>query len=188
MMRSLAKNTSGVALIEFAMTLPFLVLLYLGGFQISDAISAYRKVTVATRTVADLTSQYTSVSKEDLDSILNASQQVMAPYKVTNAKIIVSQIWINAGGKARVDWSHGKGVDGLAKNSKYTLPSEVIQKKTYLIVASIEFDYTPVVAPKMIGSIKMRDDIIMSPRASDSVEPKWDNGNGNGNGNDDDDD
>ena len=84
-MRHFLSDRRGVAASEFAMSLPFLVLLYIGGYQLSDAISAYRKVAVATRTVADLTSQYTSVSYDDLDEILNASAQVLSPYKISAA-------------------------------------------------------------------------------------------------------
>jgi Flp pilus assembly protein TadG len=60
--RRLWADQGGVSAVEFAICLPFIVLLYLGGYQLSDSISAYRKVTAATRTVADLTSQSTSVT------------------------------------------------------------------------------------------------------------------------------
>src|SRR5438045_1745239 len=100
MMRRLLSDRRGVAAAEFAMSLPFLVLLYLGGYQLSDAISAYRKVAVATRTVADLTSQYTSVSDDEVNTILNASTQVLYPYKVSAAKVTVSQIKMDASGNA----------------------------------------------------------------------------------------
>ena len=80
MIARLARDTRAVTATEFAIVLPFLVAMYLGGYQLSDAISAYRKVTTATRTVADLTSQFPSVSDAELDTVLAASQQVMTPY------------------------------------------------------------------------------------------------------------
>src|SRR3546814_13334813 len=42
----LAREKRALGAVEFAMTAPFLILLYVGGFQLMDAISAYRKVTV----------------------------------------------------------------------------------------------------------------------------------------------
>src|SRR3546814_20061806 len=39
----LARETRALGAVEFAMTAPFLILLYVGGFQLMDAISAYRQ-------------------------------------------------------------------------------------------------------------------------------------------------
>ena len=169
-MRHLLKDRRGVAASEFAMSLPFLVLLYIGGYQLSDAISAYRKVAVATRTVADLTSQYTSVSYDDIDEILNASAQVLSPYKISAAKITVSQIAISSSGVATVDWSRGKNISGLTRGTAFTLPASVRTPNSYVIVASINYTYTPVAASGMIGTIPFQDQIIMGPRASAEVD------------------
>lgn len=170
MIRRLLWDQRGVSATEFAISLPFLALLYVGGYQLSDASSAYRKVTVATRTVADLTSQYTSVSNDDLDTILNASTQVLAPYKISSAKLVVSQIYIDASGNSTVNWSRGKNVSGLTIGTAFTLPTSIKIPNTYVIVAGIDYAYTPVAASSMIGTISMRDQIIMGPRATTQVK------------------
>jgi Flp pilus assembly protein TadG len=170
MIAQLTRDTRGVSAVEFAFVLPFLVLLFVGGYQLSDAISAYRKVTVATKTVADLTSQYTSVSDLDLDQILAASQQVMAPYAVSNAKITVSQVSVDGSGNAKISWSRSLNTPAMAIGADFTIPPAIKQNNTSLIVATITYSYVPVVASSMLGTIPMRDDIIMSPRASSSVK------------------
>ena len=169
-MRHLLSDRRGVAASEFALSLPFLVLLYIGGYQLSDAISAYRKVAVATRTVADLTSQFTSVSDDDVNTILDASTQVLAPYKVSAAKVLVSQIHIDANGASTVDWSFGKNITKLAQGTAFTLPASIRTPNTYVIVASINYTYTPVTASGMIGTIPFQDQIIMGPRSSVQVD------------------
>jgi len=169
-MRRLLTDRRGVAASEFAMSLPFLVLLYIGGYQLSDAISAYRKVATATRTMADLTSQYTSVSDDDVNTIMNASAQVLSPYKVSAAKITVSQIYINASGVATVDWSFGKNITPLTKNTPFTLPASIRTPNSYVIVASTNYTYTPVAASGLIGTIPMQDQIVMGPRSSVEVD------------------
>jgi Flp pilus assembly protein TadG len=170
MMRRLLSDRRGVAASEFAMSLPFLVLLYIGGYQLSDAISAYRKVAVATRTMADLTSQYTSVSDDDVNTIMDASAQVLNPYKVSAAKITISQIAISSSGVATVDWSFGKNITKLTKGTPFTLPASVRTPNSYVIVASINYTYTPVAASGMIGTIPMQDQIVMGPRSSVEVD------------------
>ena len=89
-MRGLLHDRSGTSAVEFAIALPVLILLFTGGFQLSDAVAAYRKVTTTARAMADLTSQYSTVNDTTLDRILNASQQVMAPYASSNATLVVS--------------------------------------------------------------------------------------------------
>lgn len=171
-MTRLADDARGVALIEFALVLPFLILLFIGSYQFSDAIAVNRKVTRATRTVADLTAQYTSVNDADLTTILNATAQVMAPYPLTPAKLTVSQIKMDAAGKATVDWSAGKNTDGLTPGAAFALPATIRQANTYLIVASTDYTYTPTIATRMIGTIPLSERMIMSPRASAKVEKR----------------
>jgi Flp pilus assembly protein TadG len=166
---ALGGEQRGVALIEFAMVIPFLLALFVGGYQISDAVAAYRKVTSASRTVADLTTQYTQVSNSDLDTILNASQQVMSPYPVANAQLTVSQIKVDAARNATVDWSRGKNATALIKDSAYVLPDEIRQANTSLIVARIMYTYRPTVFGTLLGTIPLTETIIMSPRASSTI-------------------
>jgi Flp pilus assembly protein TadG len=167
--RCIRDDRRGVALIEFALSIPILVVLFAGGYQICDAVSAYRKVTTATRTIADLTSQYTTVNTSDLNNILNSSQQVMAPYPPANAKMTVSQVNIDASGKGSIDWSEGKNTPRLQPGSPYNVPASIRQANTSLIVAKMTYAYNPVVARSVIGPLSLTETIIMSPRASPSV-------------------
>lgn len=161
----LFSDIRGTSAVEFAICMPFLILLYIGGYQLTDAASAYRKVTATSRTVADLTAQYTTVSDADLDTILNASQKVMAPYAVATASMTISQIAIDASGVATVDWSRGKNVAGLTPGAAFTVPTSIRVANTYLIIANVDYSYVPNVGSGLIGPIPMRDQIILSPRA-----------------------
>ncbi|MBY0304714.1 MAG: hypothetical protein K2W86_06140 [Sphingomonas sp.] len=62
MLSDLRLNCQGLALVEFALTAPFLILLYLGTYQVNDAVGCNRKVTITARSVADLTSQFATVT------------------------------------------------------------------------------------------------------------------------------
>lgn len=166
----LIRDRRGVSLVEFALCLPFLMLLYIGGYQLSDGISAYRKVTTTTRTIADLTTQYTSLTTGDLDTILNASTQVLAPYKISAGSFVVSQIKIDASGNSTVDWSRGKNSSGLTVGATFAVPASIKVNNTWLIVATVNYTYTPVAASGMIGTIPLQETIYMNPRASPQVK------------------
>jgi Flp pilus assembly protein TadG len=85
--------------------LPLLLIMYFGSIQITDAISADRQVTMVASTVAEITSQYATVSSTDVSNILAAASAVLTPFPVANAKVTLSSVLIDANGNATIDWS-----------------------------------------------------------------------------------
>src|SRR6266566_3898877 len=77
---SFARDRRGVSAVEFAMLLPLMVTLYLGAVEVSQGVATDRKVTLTTRTMADLASRVTSINNADMTSMLNATSSVIAPY------------------------------------------------------------------------------------------------------------
>lgn len=169
---SLRADRRGVALIEFAIALPVLVLLFVGSYQLLDAISTYRKVTTTVRTLADLTTQSTSLTASQANDIMNASQQVMAPYSTTTAVLRITQIQINNDGTAVVSWSQALNGTGYAPGSAVTVPANIAVPNTWLIYSEISYNYVPKIASVMFGPITFRDNIYMSPRNSNFVAPQ----------------
>lgn len=111
----LARERRGVGAVEFAVAAPFLILLYVGGYQLMDAISAYRKVTTATRTMADLTTRQREVTKDQVEAIMEASKQIMAPYSTRGAVMRITQITFDKKGRPNVDWSVSSGGTPMKK-------------------------------------------------------------------------
>ena len=73
---------NGVALIEFAFTLPVMVILYLGSIVVTQGMMTDRKVTLLTRALGDIVAQDTTVTATERDEIFNAARVVMTPYDV----------------------------------------------------------------------------------------------------------
>lgn len=165
----LRTDPRGVALIEFAIVLPFLLLLFVGGYQLSDAVFAYRKVTQSARAVADLTSQYTQVTDAQLDDILGASRFILSPYPLSSTTLRISQVTISATGAAQVDWSRGRNTTPLAAGSTFDLPAADRQNNTTILVADVTYNYVPAFASTMIGPITLKERVSMYPRKSTSV-------------------
>ncbi len=74
------RDKRGVSAVEFAMLLPLMITLYIGGVEVSSAIAIDRKVTLVARTLGDLVAQSTSVNAADMTNILNAATTVVQPY------------------------------------------------------------------------------------------------------------
>jgi Flp pilus assembly protein TadG len=83
----LAGDQRGISAVEFALLLPLMVTLYLGVVEISQGISADRKVTLTARSIADLVSQTTSMNNSDMTNSLNAATAVMAPFPDSKLKV-----------------------------------------------------------------------------------------------------
>lgn len=168
LVRLLANDVQGTALIEFAILLPILVLLFLGGYQLADAITCKRKVMITTRAVADLTSQYSSVSDGQIDRILGASTQIMAPYAAGNAQLRVTQVTTDALGVPKVSWSRGLRATALGTGSAFNLPLAMRIPNTSVIYAETVYNYEPGIA-KLVGNVSYTQSLYMLPRLSRSV-------------------
>jgi Flp pilus assembly protein TadG len=168
-LRGLAGDERGVSAVEFAMLLPLMLSLYFGAVELSQGIGADRKVTLTARTVADLVSQVSSVNNADMTNSLNAASAVMAPYPVSNLKVTVSSVKIDANSKATVVWSDTLNGSARAIGSTVTLPSALLIANTYLIWSEVQYTYKPTIGYVVSGTLTLKDQIYMRPRLSDSV-------------------
>ncbi len=68
-LRRLLRDERGVSAVEFAMLLPLMITLYLGGVEVSQGIAVDRKVTLVARSLGDLVAQSTTVTNSDMTNI-----------------------------------------------------------------------------------------------------------------------
>lgn len=96
---SFCRDAKGVSAVEFALILPFMLALFIGGSEFSRGIDNSRKVTLLARTLADLTSQGdtpTPMASSTMQDILSAAPLVLAPYNSSSAGIVVSAVGVYA--------------------------------------------------------------------------------------------
>jgi Flp pilus assembly protein TadG len=164
-----ARDERGVSAVEFAMLAPLMLTLYFGAVEISQGIGADRKVTLTSRTVADLVSQAASIDNAGITNSLNAAASVMAPYPVGNLKVVVSSITIDAQGNATVAWSDTLNGAARAKGSTVTVPAALKVPNTSLIWSEVQYSYKPTIGYVVSGTLTLKEQIYMRPRLSDSV-------------------
>jgi Flp pilus assembly protein TadG len=168
--RRLARDPRGVAAIEFAMLLPLMVTLYLGTVEVSQGVSIDRKVTLTTRTVADLVTQSSSVNNASMTNILDASAKILSPYPTADLKVTVSAVTIAADKKATIAWSDTRNGTAHPAGQAVTLPSDALAvPNTTLIRSEVSYLYKPTIGYVITGSVNLSDQIYMRPRLSDTV-------------------
>ena len=88
--RQFARDSRGVAAVEFALLLPILMLLYFGVVELTQGIMAQQRTSHVAATVGDLVSQSSTLSSADVADILSVGGEVMYPYPTTSLKLRVS--------------------------------------------------------------------------------------------------
>ncbi len=168
-MRRFTRDTRGVSAVEFALVLPLMMTLYLGGTEVSQAITASRKGTLVARTVGDLSSQVASISNASMNDILKASSAIVSPFAPEHLKVTVSCVTIDANGKAIISWSDTFQGSARGKGSAVTLPAALNVANTSVIWTEVQYDYTPSIGYVLTGTLSLKSQMYMRPRLSDTV-------------------
>jgi Flp pilus assembly protein TadG len=167
--RRLARDERGISAVEFAMLLPLMVTLYLGGVEVSQAVAVDRKVTLVSRTLGDLVAQATNVTTSDMTNIMAASAAIVVPYSDSKLKITVSSVKIDSAGVAKIAWSDTKNGTARTVGTTVTLPTALNMANSTLIWAEAQYAYTPAIGYVITGTMNLKDQIYMRPRLSDCV-------------------
>jgi Flp pilus assembly protein TadG len=177
--RQLRIDSNAVAATEFAIVVPFMLLLYIGGVELGDGMSINVKVSKTAHTVADLVSQNTKVTASQMQAILGASTATIAPYRVTGGggqsliTVTVSEVSTDSAGNATVQWSqsfNGTTVTtGWPAGQRMTLPPSLTgtqNNNVSLILSEVAYAYTPNLGYAISGTITLRDSYYLFPRCS----------------------
>ena len=151
------------------MILPLMVTMYLGVVEVSRGVAIDRKVTLTTRTMADLASRVTSINNADMSSLLNASSAVVAPYQAAPLKIVLSAVTIDANSVAKIAWSDTLNGSARTVGATVTLPSVLVVPNTTLIWSEVTYNYNPTFGYVLTGNLNLSDQIYMRPRLSDTI-------------------
>jgi len=102
-------DLSGVAAIEFALIFPLMVGMFIGMIDLSNGLSASRKVTITANTVGDLITQEPgATSPAAIDGIFTAALETMKPFNINKVRLDVFAFRPDGGGNPQLIWSHSK--------------------------------------------------------------------------------
>lgn len=166
---------NGIALIEFAFTLPVMVILYLGSIVVTQGMMTDRKVTLLTRALGDIVAQDTTVTAGERDEIFNAARVIMTPYDVGPEVIDmrVSSVRVKLNGTTCVEWSIAPTGSVFARAPGQVLdaliPVAIRTPNSWLIMAEVQYRYTPIVGDDLTGPILLNERLYMRPRAVTQV-------------------
>ncbi|MEO1569463.1 MAG: TadE/TadG family type IV pilus assembly protein [Pseudomonadota bacterium] len=142
----LRHDQRGVSAIEFALIAPLMALFYMGTVELASTLLVDRKITAATTTIGDLVARENTMSNCAIDEIFDAAVLIFEPYDGSAARIRVSSIAPNAGAPTQMDvqWGYANANwTERAAGTTVTLPNGVMAANGSVIMAEIEYTYSP---------------------------------------------
>ena len=144
-------GVAGNVAVEFALTLPVLMLLMLGSVEMARFVILHQKVDRVAVTTSDLVSRAETIKESELDDIFEAADFVAQPFDLPNLGIvIVSAITNEDGSGARIAWqrrgngaaSHASQIGTQGGAASLSADFEVREGET-AIIAEVFYDFEP---------------------------------------------
>jgi Flp pilus assembly protein TadG len=177
------RDNRGVAAIEFALIAPIMIGLYVMLNETASGLRAARKVTMAARVMSDLVTQTSEVTTTYRDDVFNAITPIMLPFNGALASIRITSIVFDANAKGYVDWSEVRG-SGLPAHARckpteiqsppsslgqISVPAGLKVASSSVVLAEVQFAYTPVIGYNITGTINLGDQLFTRPRTGTVV-------------------
>ena len=106
-LREIGRERTGVAAVEFALVVPFIIVLFLASVDAVFALTAKRKVSVATYSIADVSSRALNLADDDLSNLADLGRLILTPFNASQSRISITGAEVmNNGTQAVVRWSH----------------------------------------------------------------------------------
>jgi Flp pilus assembly protein TadG len=186
-MRKFSTDADAAAATEFAIVVPFMLLLYIGGIELANGMAINFKVSATAHAVADMVTQNTSLSTAQMQNILTGATAIMAPYPVTGGSssllsVTVSEISSDANGNLTLRWSRSyNGTSfgaGRTNLTGLTVPTSLNgtvgnannpnnqNDQVSFILSEVSYAYTPNLGYTISGTINLNDTNWLFPRCS----------------------
>jgi Flp pilus assembly protein TadG len=179
-LRRLTSDTRGGLIAEFAAAMPVLVLLLLGGVEVSRFALLNQKMDRLATAIGDLVAQAETLSEAELNQLFLAAGHVAVPFDVmSNGKVIVSSISIpippvttppTPPGPPKITWQRNTGSlvasSALgAQNATPTLPTGLtLSLNQTIIAAEVHYQFRPLLIGALVPAQRIYHRAFFRPR------------------------
>ena len=167
------RDGEGTVAIEFSFILPIMVAIWLGGVELTHALSVDRKVVTLAAAVGDITARSKKITETQVTSLFGLTEAAMFPENVDDTTIIVTAVDIDADGNAQVGWSRSYGttayVTGLPMDVD-KVPAVYRSPNTQIIMAEIHHPHKPKIGYRLKETIDFDEKMFFTPRLSTYVQ------------------
>ena len=165
----LKRNDSGVAAIEMAFIFPVMVLMLVGLVDVTDGMSANRKVTITANTLGDLISQEPgTTTQSNIDGIFAGAIETMVPYDGNSVGLEVFTYRKVGANAPALEWEHRQGTNCGAAPAVTSDMTDLMSQGNDLIISRTCYNFSYILGNLFSGntSFKMTDEMTLRPRKS----------------------
>ena len=166
----------GVSAIEFAIIFPIILILLAGMLEVNEALTVHRKLRQVSSTVSDLIAQQSLITPAQVDLTLRGAASMLAPYDITNLKIVLSVIDV-APTKQTVAWSKAYHTTAELAGSPagFEVPASLAVSGVQIVAVKVDYSFATAFSylfGAFIGpnGYVMQDRMYERPRLGDNVE------------------
>jgi len=169
LLHDLWRKCGGTAAVEFAFALPALLVMFMGVFEVSQALIVYMKVIDVADTVSDLVAQQKGIATSDINNYYLAGQMVMTPSPGAGLGLAVASVTFDPNtGAPAVAWQVVRGgaspmPDAAAAATGLGSPGDSV------IEADAIYTYTSVLKYVLPNGITMSSRVFSRPRQVQTI-------------------
>ena len=181
-MRSLLTRTEGVAAVEFALIVPILVTMFIGTVELSQAVTANRRVTQVGSSTGDLVARSTQpLIDADVLDIMKIGGFLLTPFPSTALTVDIRVVGSSPtdATATKVYWmcsyngTNPNNVSCTCPKSPYSIPAGLVAKGDYVVISDVKYGYKPAVYDVFLkqyfggsgGIYQMKETVYLKPRS-----------------------
>jgi Flp pilus assembly protein TadG len=176
------RNQQGLAAVEFALSLPLLVVLLFGSVEVTRYIVIMQKLEKVSSTLSDVVAQSQTMSTAKLDQIVTAAAEVMRPYSFSaDGYAVISSVSKTGTNNPIIDWQYRGGGSytqtsrvGATVGGTATMPNSfVMVSSENVIVAEVFYQYRPLLTGVILPNSQFYRVSIYKPRLGELRTLSW---------------
>lgn len=160
------RDRRGVSAVEFALIAPVMVGMYLGAAELTQALTADRKITGVANAVADLVAQDDFLTDNELNDIYAAAGAILAPFDDSTLSLRVTSVRMDADDNIFVDWSEGRGLSPHDDDSLPAMPDGLLAPMNSVVMVEAQYPYQGPFNRGMDAMVTLTDTAYLRPRRS----------------------
>lgn len=158
----LGRDQRGAAMVEFALVLPFMLMLMFAGFETLQLVETNRRVAHVAAAVGDLVAQDDQVSDAELGNIFTVGQLLMSPLPTAPLAQRVASFTADKYGKVTNDWVSTSG--NYVGSQPLSVPAGGLSANQSVIVTDVSYTYTAPLTWLMPNGLVFQKRTYLRPR------------------------
>ena len=182
LLRRLAARTEGVAAVEFALIAPIMLTLFVGVVEMSQAVTANRRVTQVGSTTGDLVARSdATISDSDILDIMKVGSYLLAPFASNTLTVDIRVIGTSTTATAtKLQWicsyngANPSSVSCSCPKTPYPIPAGLVGTNDFVVMSTVTYGYRPPIFDKFMksafggagGTYSMQETVYLKPRSN----------------------